>query len=404
MKRYVFAGASSRALDMYAVNMVQKYSDCAALAGVYDINGTRAGILGKSCGGIPVYGDFDRMISDCKPDRVIVTSIDSTHHIYTVKALEAGCDVILEKPMAIDAAKLKEILDAEKRTGRRVSVTFNCRFIPYVARIKEMLLEGVIGEIYNIDFEWMLDTSHGADYFRRWHRYMKNSGGLLVHKATHHFDIINWWLDEDPELVFASGTRRFYGDCGKFRGNRCHKCRFSDSCRFYWDITAGDFSRRFYFEAEKEDGYIRDGCVFASDIDIYDTMSVNVKYSGGALLSYSLNAYSPYEGWKASINGSGGRIEAEIYQSGSKAAEPIQQIRLYNRNNEIITEEMIKDGGVHGGGDKRLLKMILEDSIPDPLGQLAGTRAGAMSVAIGAAANKSIKEGRALTIGELLDE
>ena len=50
-----------------------------------------------------------------------------------------------------------------------------------------------------------------ADYFRRWHRDKRNSGGLLVHKATHHFDLINFWLGSAPELVMALGGLRFYG-------------------------------------------------------------------------------------------------------------------------------------------------------------------------------------------------
>ena len=48
-------------------------------------------------------------------------------------------------------------------------------------------------------FEWALDTVHGADYFRRWHREKKNSGGLLVHKSSHHFDLVNWWLGDVPD-------------------------------------------------------------------------------------------------------------------------------------------------------------------------------------------------------------
>ena len=46
--------------------------------------------------------------------------------------------------------------------------------------------------------EWLLDTRHGADYFRRWHRNKNNSGGLMVHKATHHFDLVNWWMIPTP--------------------------------------------------------------------------------------------------------------------------------------------------------------------------------------------------------------
>ena len=59
--------------------------------------------------------------------------------------------------------------------------------MPARTQIKDMLMSGAIGEIVAVDFSWHLDRVHGADYFRRWHRYKERSGGLLVHKSTHHF-------------------------------------------------------------------------------------------------------------------------------------------------------------------------------------------------------------------------
>ncbi|HYY28187.1 MAG TPA: Gfo/Idh/MocA family oxidoreductase [Chthoniobacterales bacterium] len=73
--------------------------------------------------------------------------------------------------------------------------------------MKELLIADAIGEVKSIHFEWLLDTNHGADYFRRWHREKPNSGGLMVHKATHHFDLINWWLDTTPETNHIDGAR-----------------------------------------------------------------------------------------------------------------------------------------------------------------------------------------------------
>ncbi len=401
-KRYAFAGASGRALHMYAKPLSAELKDYADLVGIYDVNPVRAGIVSEACGGIPVYGDFDRMLEEAKPDAVIVTTVDRFHHEYIIKALEAGCDAITEKPMTIDDEKCRAILEAEKRTGKKVIVTFNYRFAPYVTRVKELLRQGAVGKILSIDFEWILDTRHGADYFRRWHRYMGKSGGLLVHKATHHFDLLNWWLEEDPQEVYAFGTRRFYGPTRENRGERCLTCEYKNSCEFYWDITSNDFTRKFYYEAEKEDGYFRDRCVFADDIDIYDTMSVNVKYDQGALLTYSLIAHSSYEGWRAAINGTEGRLEAEEYHSGHQVKDPVQQIKLYNRKGEVVTYDMEKATGGHGGGDERLRRMIFVGDIPDPLGHQAGSRAGAMSILVGIAANHSIAEKRCVPIEELL--
>ena len=159
---------------------------------------------------LPTYkaDQFDRMIAEIKPDKVIVTSMDRTHHKYICRAMELGCDVITEKPMTMDAEKCQQIIDTQKRTGRHVTVTFNYRYSPRNTKIKEIIKSGLVGDITSVHFEWMLNTSHGADYFRRWHRCKNNSGGLLVHKATHHFDLVNWWIDSQPETVFSMGKGR----------------------------------------------------------------------------------------------------------------------------------------------------------------------------------------------------
>src|SRR5204863_5874960 len=85
------------------------------------------------------------------------------------------------------------------------------RYTPAVTKVYELLRNGVVGTPTAVDFAWVLDTSHGADYFRRWHREKDKSGGLLIHKATHHFDLINWWLGSWPKTVFAMGELKFYG-------------------------------------------------------------------------------------------------------------------------------------------------------------------------------------------------
>ena len=98
--------------------------------------------------------------------------------------------------------------------------------MPFFARIKELLREGVVGDVLSVHYEWYLDTSHGADYFRRWHRRRENSGSLMVHKSTHHFDIANWLLEQEPVAVNAFGTRRFYGPTREERSERCLTCPY----------------------------------------------------------------------------------------------------------------------------------------------------------------------------------
>lgn len=405
MKKYVIAGAGMRGYYMFGKRILaEEYKDYATIEGIYDINPVRAREFAKDCGEIPVYDDFDKMLKDVKPDYVIVTTVDCYHHEYIIKALEAGCNVISEKPMTIDHEKCNGILEAEKRTGKQVQVTFNMRFMPYMQKIKELIQNGIIGKVLTVDLEWHLDTRHGADYFRRWHRYIEKSGGLLLHKSTHHFDIINWWLNSYPEEVSALGTRNFYGPVRDERGTRCLTCRYKDTCEFYWNIEDGGdpFYKRFYLEAEHEDGYIRDSCVFDKSIDIYDSMAVNVKYKSGALLSYSLIAHSPYEGWNASINGSEGRLEVGEIYSGHGEEDNCNHIKFYNRKGELITYDIPKLKGSHGGGDDKLIRMLIKNDIKDDLGVFAASIDGAMSLLIGAAANISITKKQVVCIEDLL--
>ena len=225
MKKYVQVGCGSRGTGAYAAPLVKKYSDCAELCGVYDVNPKRAALVSEYAEKeIPVFDDFDKMLEEVKPDTVIVTPKDCAHDDYIIRALKAGCDVISEKPLTTTFEKANAIKKVKEETGGDVIVTFNLRFQPFFMRIKELIKEGIIGDILSVHFEWMLNTRHGADYFRRWHRERENSGSLLVHKSTHHFDLINWFLEEDPVAVNAFGTRRFYGPTRENRSERCLTC------------------------------------------------------------------------------------------------------------------------------------------------------------------------------------
>jgi predicted dehydrogenase len=292
-----------------------------------------------------------------------------------------------------------------------------------MTHVKKLLSEGAIGEITSVDFHWMLNTIHGASYFRRWHGLRECSGTLLCHKSTHHFDLLNWWLDSDPVQVFAYGGLEFYGSNGKFRGKNCRSCAHKQECKFYWDITKEEQLVGLYCNNEKYDGYIRDNCLFRPEINIYDKMSAQIKYANNAVVNYSLTTYSPYEGWRIAFNGKDGRIEAwrdipfmeggEIDQEalhalemqqdkkGEKQYQPVIVQKLWNKH----TKEMVgyeKTG--HGGGDRRLHdKIFLNPDAPDPYKHAAGTRDGAMSLLIGVAARKSIESKKPVFITDLTD-
>jgi len=403
--KLAIVGTGIRAIDMWGKDVLADYSDLVEFVGLCDPNPGRLefakNYIGVNC---PVFTDFDQMLRQSSPEKVIVTTVDAYHDQYIVKAMQAGCDVITEKPMTTDEHKCRAILDAEKSTGRNCIVTFNYRYSPHRARLKEMLNSGEIGTVTSVDFHWYLDVYHGADYFRRWHRLRSKGGTLLVHKATHHFDLLNWWLDSDPAEVFAYGTLEFYGKNHLFRHTNCRNCPHKDKCKFFWDMTKDEKLMHLYADNEQYDGYHRDGCVWREDIDIFDKMAVQMKYANNVQVSYSLTTYSPYEGYRIAFNGTKGRLDAWIKERQPWDEPPSDQIRLTTNFDKTQLIDVPHSEGGHGGGDARLKDKIFKDpDLPDPLKQSAGTRDGAMSVLIGIAARTSIDTGKPVRIADLTD-
>ena len=422
--KMVLVGTGVRGNSFWGKRLLDVYGDLVEFVALVDHNPGRLEYASKyigvekDCG---LYTDFDEMINNHQPDLVMVTTTDATHHQYIIKALENGIDVLTEKPMTTDEDKCQAILDAEIKYKRKVIVAFNYRWSPYNTKIKELLSSGAIGDVVSVDFSWMLNTSHGASYFRRWHGQREHSGTLLVHKSTHHFDLINWWLDSDPEEVFAYGDLEFYGRRPEKKGVNCRNCNEKESCKFYWDITKsrGDYMR--YVEHEKHDGYIRDNCLFRPEINIYDKMNVNIKYANNVYVNYMLTTYSPWEGWRVAFNGTEGRLEAfldvpylnaenlsqedlhaaEMNQDGgeSKDSKPLILHKLWNKQETVAVPY---SRGGHGGGDVRLHDQIFKNPEKEDIHKhMAGTRDGAMSILIGVAACNSIESGQPVRIGSL---
>ncbi|HVE60580.1 MAG TPA: Gfo/Idh/MocA family oxidoreductase, partial [Chitinophagaceae bacterium] len=424
-KRIAMVGTGHRGTGFWGKTVVDNYSDIVEFVGLCDINPGRLEFaknrLGVQC---PLFTDFEKMMKSVKPEVVIVTTVDSTHDHFIIRSLEMGADVITEKPMTTDEIKCKKILDAEKRTGRKVTVAFNYRHGPHMMKIKELLANNRVGKITSVDFNWTLNVYHGADYFRRWHGLMAKSGSLWVHKASHHFDLLNWWLNSEPVEVIAYGSLEHYGKNNSFRGVKCRGCEHKSYCKFYKDITIDEWLNNLYVKNEHHDGYLRDGCVWRKEIDIYDKMSAQIKYANGVIVNYSLTTYSPYEGWRIAFNGFDGRIDTwqdipyqeaaaidqnqrhNLEMSQDKEAIPGQFRDIIVMGNFSKKHEVIKVpqyAGGHGGGDKRMQNRIFRNPKDNPHNILAGTRDGAMSLLIGVAARKSIEQKRPVNISELTD-
>jgi predicted dehydrogenase len=431
-RRFALVGAGARA-EMFVKAVTRDHAGTAELVALADVNQARMDAHNrwlKAAGHEPVptwpAADLAAMLARERVDELIVTSVDRTHAGHIVTALEAGCDVITEKPMTVDAESCRRILDAQAKSGKRVQVSFNYRFNPVHEMVRTLLARGEIGEIGSVHFEWMLDVRHGADYFRRWHRDKANSGGLLVHKSGHHFDLVNWWLGAAPVEVAAFGRLFFYGANGARHGyardyDRAHASPAAEGDPFAMDLAANPRLRELYLEAENEDGYHRDQNVFAPGVSIEDDMAVLVRYDSGATMTYHLTAYAPWEGYRLMVNGSKGRLELEVVENDH--VSPAASAELPGA--AVPGAEAPERGGVtltirpfwappypvelqphnregHGGGDARMTSVLLGGQT-DPLNRSATARDGALALLTGLAANQSLQSAERVTVADLLD-
>ncbi len=431
MKRYAIIGTGARAI-MYRDALTTTYPESCTLQALCDQNPLRmAAFQPNPENPLPSYGpdDLEKMIQEQSIDEVIVTTMDSAHHEFICRAMEAGCDVITEKPMTTDSEKCHQILEAIDRTGRQLRVTFNYRYAPRNSKVKEVLQSGAIGEILSVHFEWLLDTKHGADYFRRWHRDKANSGGLLVHKSTHHFDLMNWWLSSTPETVFALGGLHFYGKVNATqRGEARDYERATGTPEAADDPFALDLSKdpelkKLYLDCEADDGYLRDQNVFGEGISIEDDLAVSVRYKSQATLSYHLTAYSPCEGYRVAFNGTKGRLELNVVESAYVSGK--SDDHNFSKNVKGAADHAVEEpttltlqrhwekpqtlgidqanAGGHGGADTIMLRdLFAPDQMNDPLGRAAGHIDGALSILTGIAANQSMKTGQAVAVKSLV--
>jgi predicted dehydrogenase len=423
--RYAIVGVGSRS-QMYQKAVNTTFAQYAELVACCDTNAGRlelarktAVAAGRPAPALYAATDFDRMIKETKPAFVIVTTPCGTHHTYTCRSMELGVDVVSEKAMTVDAESCQRIVDTQRRTGRACRIMFNYRYSPPRSQVKDLLMGGVIGDVLSVDFHWMLNTSHGTDYFRRWHSYKKMSGGLMVHKATHHFDLVNWWLSANPVAVYANGKREFYTPAMARRlglagpHERCRTCPEKRGCGFELDLAANANLKALYLDNEQHDGYFRDRCVFRPDIEIEDTMNVIVTYEGNTTLSYSLNAFNAWEGYFIVFNGTKGRIEHKVEEQVSTSGDGSvpgairgdgTYIRVFPLRQPAYEVKVWTGEGGHGGGDDVMLRELLSpEKVTDKYQRAADQRAGAYSALVGIAANRSFTTGQPVKIGDLVN-
>ena len=184
------------------------------------------------------YAGWEEILSQPKmADVALISTVDNMHYYPALKAIELGYDLLLEKPVAPTAQECADIYNAARNKGVRVLVCHVLRYTPFFGRIKELLMEGAIGEVLSIDQVEGIGNVHFSHSYVRgnWHT-TKTSAPMLLAKSCHDLDIIQWLLGKPCKQVSSFGSLTYFTPANAPEGApvRCSDgtCPAYDTCPY----------------------------------------------------------------------------------------------------------------------------------------------------------------------------
>lgn len=293
-------------------------------------------------------------------DAVIIATPDFLHTQPCLAALDAGYDVLLEKPIAPTADECRQILEKAKSSGRIVAVCHVLRYSPYYREIKEVLDAGLIGDIISIHHMEPIGHIHMSHSYVRGKWRNSKTTPIILAKSSHDTDIIRWLVNSPVHDVHCFGNLRWFTNANAPKGSteRCtdgctveHSCPYSaiqiyyrDRKRLYvFDMPPekSDWGE-FILEQLRTTDYGR--CVYRMDNDQPDHLTVNMLFENGVTAGFSMEAHVSYEGRRTRIMGSKGDLAGDM--------ETFIWTDFKTRKQ---TSWSLKTDA-HGGGDHRLVR------------------------------------------------
>jgi len=322
-------------------------------------------------GGDPfVTKDWQEILGRGDVDAVAVCVPDFLHEEVVVAALEAGKHVFQEKPMALTIEGCDRILQAWRQSGKRLMVGHNMRYMTWVRTMKDVIRRGQIGEPQGAWCHHYVGTG-GDWYFHDWHALRKNTTSLLLQKACHDFDVMQWLLSQWPQTVSAFGARQYFG------GDRdpaltCSACPDQGRCP---EFQTGS----------------REQCVFRQTVDVEDHAVVNLVYDQGALGSYTQNHFLPHHRYSRDHVVIG--TEGVVWNSPGEDRVYVDTRRSWRGkwleySNQVYEMKPVRGG--HGGADPEICQAFV-NHVLDGEELVATPPAARMAVAAGCQATRSIR-------------
>jgi predicted dehydrogenase len=386
MKKFKIGIIGTGMRTIFLINEVLKRKELEVVA-LCDINQDSLDMTNSYKIDWTTYTDYKELLKREDIEGVIIASPDYCHEEQAIAAFEAGKHVFLEKPIAITVDGAKRVLQKRDESGKTLLIGFVLRYNKIYKKMKEIIDSGIIGELKTA---WILHSvGAGSDwYFHDWHGCMDNTGGLLLQKGSHDFDIINWVVNSKIKRIGAIGGRDFFG------GNKenelvCQNCKERDNC------SENIKDSRYNWTAPNESNVDilynvwRNQCAFRKEIDVLDDHHVLLEYENGVKATYLECHYTPDDNREYIFIGTKGKLKLD------DANDLITvQIRnsMYDRNEKIVYQNLQSSEG-HGGGDKYILDDFVY-ALKTGKQPNAGGEAGLEAIEAGLTAHRAIKEGR----------
>jgi hypothetical protein len=368
----VILGAGQRG-SVYA-SYAEKYPECMKVVGVADIIKGRADKMAKThkIDKEHQFSDWSEALAIAKfADAVVISLPDDLHYRPTMKSLDLGYDILLEKPVAPTETECVDIGNKAKQTNAIVAVCHVLRYAPYFIALKEVIDSGQIGELISIQHLEPIRFEHMAHSYVRgnWHN-SKKSTPIILAKSCHDLDIIRWIVNSKCKSIAAYGNLKYFVHENKPKGSplRCTDgCPYEDKCPYSAiDIYVRKHQHIYVFDNLPEERKLCDSmimkylrttdygrCVFSMDNDQCDHYVTSMEFENNVTAAFSMEAFMFDGGRRTQVMGTLGEIVGDMkhfvvtdFRSGNKIE--------WNASN--VVEVAAYAGHGHGGGDMCLTR------------------------------------------------
>ena len=367
-KKIVVFGLGQRG-NVYA-SFAKKYPEKFELVAIIENNPDRIGYAKKQFPNVKIYEDYRVFVGEgVKADIVAVSTQDSAHKEHAIAMMEAGYDLLLEKPIANTREECIEIFETSKRCQRKVIVCHVLRYSQFYASIKREIDEGKLGEVITIHASENVGYYHQAhSYIRGPWRNTKESSPMILAKCCHDMDILRYLMGEKCESVSSYGSLFYFNEQHAPQGSTayCSECKV-EKCPFnaqkIYTSEEGDFFANYFTTKEhtrenvlsdlKHSAY--DRCVFRCDNDVVDHQVTAIQFANGKTATHSMTAFSQKIYRDIKIHGTNAELVGVMEDN-------CYEIRYFDgRIEKINVDVSAADVGYHNGSDFFMMNNLYKE-------------------------------------------